>query len=118
MTGRSILKQLTSIKFKKQKIQQEIFAGRERHSSARYENRGYPQRIIRTDKYLYIKNYHPEYWPSGDPQVYIKDGTLGEMHQAYMDIDNSPTLSYFRKYQHKRSGIFTTFPGGNGKTSC
>lgn len=74
-----------------------VFAGRERHSSSRYENHGYPQRIIRTGNYLYIKNYHPEYWPAGDPQVYRNDGTLGAMHDAYMDIDIGPTLQYYRK---------------------
>jgi N-sulfoglucosamine sulfohydrolase len=97
MSGKSILKELCSPKYKIQQSGQEIFAGRERHSSARYENRGYPQRSIRTEQYLYIKNYHPEYWPSGDPQVYLDDGSLSEMHGAYMDIDDSPTLQLFKK---------------------
>jgi hypothetical protein len=88
---------------------QEIFAGRERHSSARYDNRGYPQRIIRTDKYLFIRNYHPEYWPSGDPQVYRNDSTLGEMHQAYLDIDDSPTLAYYRKTNTKDQSFLPLF---------
>lgn len=73
-----------------------IFAGRERHSSSRFENRGYPQRAIRTEKYLFIKNYHPEYWPAGNPQVYSKDGTLSEMHHAYKDIDDGPTLQLYQ----------------------
>lgn len=115
ITGRSMLKHLTSNKFQKSEDQQEIFAGRERHSSARYENRGYPQRIIRTDKYLYIKNYHPEYWPSGDPKVYLKDGTLGEMHQAYMDIDNSPTLSYFKNTNTKDPAFLPLFLAATAK---
>lgn len=115
MTGRSMLKPLTSTKFQKSEDQLEIFAGRERHSSARYENRGYPQRIIRTDKYLFIKNYHPEYWPSGDPQVYLKDSTLGEMHQAYMDIDNSPTLRYFKNTNTKEPGFLPLFLAATAK---
>ncbi len=97
MTGTSMLKPLLSGNFRTLQNQQEIFAGRERHSSARFENRGYPQRIIRTEKYLYIKNYHPEYWPSGDPQVFLNDNTTGEMHQAYLDIDDGPTHSYYKK---------------------
>ena len=45
----------------------EIFAGRERHSSSRWMNLGYPQRTIRTDQYLYVYNFHPERWPAGAP---------------------------------------------------
>ncbi len=109
MTGVSMLKSLTSDRFMKSQNQQEIFAGRERHSSARYENRGYPQRIIRTVKFLYIKNYHPEYWPSGDPQVFKTDGTPGEMHQAYLDIDDSPTHRYFKDTNTKNPGFLELF---------
>jgi uncharacterized sulfatase len=97
MTGRNRLKELTAKKFQRAEKEQEIFAGRERHSSARYENRGYPQRIIRTEQYLYIRNFHPEYWPSGDPQVYEKDSSPGGLHQAYLDIDDGPTLKFYRK---------------------
>jgi uncharacterized sulfatase len=97
MVGKSRMKDLCAQKYPKQKNGQEIFAGRERHSSARYENRGYPQRVIRTDQYLYVKNYHPEYWPSGDPQVYLENGSLSAMHQAYLDIDDGPTLNLFRR---------------------
>jgi len=109
MTGISMLKPLLSGKFRKQQNQKEIFAGRERHSSARYENRGYPQRIIRTENYLYIKNYHPEYWPSGDPQVFMENNTIGEMHQAYLDIDDGPTHRYFKNTNTGDPGFLTLF---------
>jgi uncharacterized sulfatase len=98
MAGKSMLARLKSANEKNWKTNKHvIFAGRERHSSSRYENRGYPQRIIRTSNYLYIKNYHPEYWPAGDPQVYLKNGYLSEMHDAYMDIDDGATLQYYKK---------------------
>lgn len=45
-----------------------IFTGRERHSSARWMNLGYPQRAVRTHDFLYIRNYYPERWPAGAPQ--------------------------------------------------
>jgi N-sulfoglucosamine sulfohydrolase len=109
MTGKSVLELLTSDKYRNPQKEQEIFAGRERHSSSRYENRGYPQRIIRTEKYLYIKNYHPEYWPSGDPQVFKNDGTLGNMHQAYLDIDDGPTHRYFKNTNTKDPGFLALF---------
>lgn len=72
------------------------FVSRERHSSARPNNLGYPQRAIRTDRYLYIWNLHPERWPAGDPQKYEDDGTVGPMHGAYHDIDLGPSLDYLR----------------------
>jgi uncharacterized sulfatase len=115
ISGVSMLKQLLSGKFRKQQNQQEVFAGRERHSSSRYENRGYPQRIIRTEKYLYIKNYHPEYWPSGDPQVFMNDNTIGEMHQAYLDIDDGPTHRYFKNTNTRDPEFLTLFLASTAK---
>lgn len=71
-----------------------VFAGRERHASARYKNYGYPQRVIRTHDYLYLRNYEPDFWPAGQPQAYDFDGTLRPMHGAYYDIDASPSKSF------------------------
>jgi N-sulfoglucosamine sulfohydrolase len=71
-----------------------IVAGRERHGSARYKNYGYPQRVIRTRDYLYLRNFEPNFWPAGQPQDYDYDGTLRPMHQAYYDIDASPSKSH------------------------
>ena len=42
-----------------------VLAGRERHSSSRYLNWGYPQRVIRSKDFLYIWNLKPDRWPSG-----------------------------------------------------
>jgi len=53
-------------------------AGRERHTSARPDNVGYPSRAIRTDAYLYIHNFKPDRWPLGDNQD---------------DVDGSPSKS-------------------------
>lgn len=69
------------------------FAGRERHSSSRWNNLTYPQRAMRTPDYLYIRNFKPNRWPAGAPQKYRPDGSLEPMHQAYHDIDSSPTLT-------------------------
>ena len=79
-----------------------VFSSRERHSSSRWNNLGYPQRCIRTPQYLYIRNYRPERWPAGAPQKYgtgnyaknrQDEARLGPLHQGYHDIDNCPTLS-------------------------
>ena len=68
-----------------------VFSSRERHSSSRWANLGYPQRAMRTHDYLYIRNFRPERWPAGAPQKYKEDGTLEAMHMAYHDIDNAST---------------------------
>lgn len=84
-----------------------VFAGRERHSSSRYLNRGYPQRIIRSRDHLLIWNLKPERWPAGAPQR-LRPGTKDKLfplygideegkHQsewAFTDIDASPTKAY------------------------
>ncbi len=83
-----------------------VFAGRERHSSSRYMNWGYPQRAIRSHDYLLIWNIKPERWPAGAPQR-IKPGTKDELlpmygideegvhHSdwAFTDIDAAPSKS-------------------------
>ena len=79
------------------------FSGRERHSSSRFNTLGYPQRAIRTTEYLYIRNFRPERWPAGAPQMYgvgkSRETTatsmkLGPMHGGYADIDPCPTLDF------------------------
>lgn len=77
-----------------------VFSARERHSSSRWNNLAYPQRAIRTARFLYIRNFKPERWPAGAPQ---KLGTgkgaesLGPMHGGYHDIDGCPTLTFLIK---------------------
>ena len=84
-----------------------IYAGRERHSSSRYLNWGYPQRVIRSRDYLLIWNMKPERWPAGAPQR-IVPGTEDELYPlyginesgkqqsdwAFTDIDASPTKAF------------------------
>lgn len=65
-----------------------VYFGRERHSSSRYRNWGYPARGIRTDDYLYIRNFHPERWPAGASNAVGK-----KPHSGYHDIDAGPTLA-------------------------
>jgi arylsulfatase A-like enzyme len=69
MTGRSLVKQLTSDKSGQvEPTRTEVFIGRERHvENARADFMPYPQRSIRTREYSYIINFKPERWPLGDP---------------------------------------------------
>ncbi|MEN8229198.1 MAG: sulfatase-like hydrolase/transferase, partial [Bacteroidota bacterium] len=83
-----------------------VYVGRERHSSARWMNLGYPQRAVRTQDFLYIRNFYPERWPSGAPQLLNPENPdkLDFMHgldengkftgAAYWDIDPGPTKTY------------------------
>ena len=48
----------------------QVVMGRERHAFVRQGGQGYPGRAIRTNDFLFIKNYEPERWPAGDPPLY------------------------------------------------
>ncbi|WKN33868.1 sulfatase [Porifericola rhodea] len=84
-----------------------VMAGRERHSSSRFANAGYPQRLVRRGPYLYIWNMKPERWPAGAPQRLVPDSSgavypmygidsAGVHHSewAFTDIDDCPTKSF------------------------
>ncbi len=47
-----------------------IVAGRERHAFVRKGGKGYGARSIRTNDFLYIRNYDFDSWPAGDPPLY------------------------------------------------
>ena len=100
LSGQSILSILTkSSKSKNSNRINAIFSGRERHSSSRFNTLGYPQRCLRTDKFLFVRNYKPERWPAGPGQKYKnRSGSeLGPEHGGYHDIDACPTLDYLIK---------------------
>jgi len=83
-----------------------VFAGRERHSSSRRNNLGYPQRAIRSSEYLLVWNMKPERWPAGDPQAIdpetgqpaplygIDKNGIHNPEFAFTDVDASPSKSY------------------------
>jgi uncharacterized sulfatase len=82
--GKSLLALLTSGKSGRvEPGRDRVFTARERHSSSRPDNLGYPVRALRTADYLYVRNFAPDRWPAGDPQ-----GAEG-----FFDIDGSPTKS-------------------------
>ncbi|MDT0642789.1 sulfatase [Zunongwangia sp. F363] len=83
-----------------------VFSGRERHSSSRYKNWGYPQRALRSRDYLFIWNMKPDRWPAGAPQEFNPNDITSEIlndgsylyGRAYTDIDGSPTKDYLLKH--------------------
>ena len=84
-----------------------VYSARERHSSSRYNTLSYPQRAIRTEQYLLIRNFRPERWPAGPSRKYNKatfdaagkllSSTLGPEGGAYHDIDACPSLTLLIK---------------------
>jgi len=70
MTGRSFLDVLDSPRSGQvDAARDHVFTGRERHSPARDNAKGYPCRAIRTSRYLYIRNFAPDRAPACAPPV-------------------------------------------------
>lgn len=90
MTGRSLLPVLLGkdVHDKRDRIYLEI----ERHAYVRPGNIGYPMRAIRTDKFLYIRNFEPKRWPAGAPQKIYSVGPYG-------DCDNSPSKDFILSHR-------------------
>lgn len=107
MSGRSIANILKS---EKEGIVDEtkkyVYMGRERHSSSRWQNLGYPQRAVRDSNFLLIWNIKSERWPAGAPQTIDKEtGRLHPMYGidekgvhhsewAFTDVDAAPSKSF------------------------
>ncbi len=72
-----------------------VIMARERHAFVRKGGLGYPGRAIRTENYLYIKNYEPDRWPAGDPPLY------GDV-DAHMLHYESPTKLYMLKNKESK----------------
>ena len=79
-----------------------VLLGRERHTPAQESpsDKGYPMRAIRTPEFLFIKNFHPERWPSGSPTGSTKgrpfaDCDAGPTKQFLMDSVNDPMIQPF-----------------------
>ncbi|MBL0155947.1 MAG: sulfatase [Bryobacterales bacterium] len=77
MTGRSMLDLLKT--GKSDPARNVMLIGKERHDIGRPNDAGYPVRAIRTPDFLYVRNYHPDAWPAGNPET------------GYRNVDDSPT---------------------------
>ncbi|MEM9480223.1 MAG: sulfatase [Verrucomicrobiota bacterium] len=87
MTGQSFLPQLLAKESGRiDKARDYTLLGKERHDMGRTDGDllsvGYPARAIRTDDFLYVRNFKPHRWPVGDPEY------------DYRNCDGSPTKSY------------------------
>jgi len=67
------------------------YMARERHDVGRKGDNGYPVRCIRTEKYLYVRNFKPDRWPAGNPET------------GFTNCDSSPTKSLILG-RHEKGG--------------
>ena len=81
MTGRSLMTLLAGAQ---QPGRDRVFLERERHANVRRGDLSYPSRAVRTKDFLYIRNFRPDRWPAGDPEMYFAVGEYG-------DIDGGPS---------------------------
>lgn len=89
MTGRSIVPLLAG---KTQRGRDMVFVERERHANVRKGDLGYPARAVRTKDYLYIRNFRPDRWPAGDPEMWFSVGPFG-------DCDGSPSKEFIQAHR-------------------
>jgi arylsulfatase A-like enzyme len=103
MTGRSLVPLLTSSASGRiDESRGHALFGKERHVPAQEApvSGGYPMRAIRTDEYLYIRNFLPDRWPVGTPDyenAYIENAWLA-------DTDNGPTKTYIWEHREEPGG--------------
>lgn len=91
ITGRDLLAVLTASRQQatEEPRRDHVLFGRERHTQAQEapDGGGYPSRAIRTQEYLYIRNFAPERWPAGTP-----DYRRAFLDRAWLaDCDNGPS---------------------------
>lgn len=77
MTGRSMIDLLLAGESGRlDPSRDHVLTGQEKGSHLRDEHLGYPMRSIRTGDYLYIRNFSPERWPTGNPPDAKKEASL------------------------------------------
>ncbi|MEM7393111.1 MAG: sulfatase, partial [Verrucomicrobiota bacterium] len=73
------------------------FSAMERHDGCRKGGKGYPCRSIRTGDFLYIKNFEPSRWPSGNPDARVCARAI-----PYGEVDSSPTKTLMMNHAEKK----------------
>ena len=94
-----------------------VCASRERHSSSRHDNLGYPQRAIVDGNCLLVENVRPDRWPAGDPTKFEGD-TLGPPHGGYHDIDACPTLTEMIERRNEFPTLLLASVGKRPRFEC
>ncbi|MBL8219222.1 MAG: hypothetical protein JNL62_08325, partial [Bryobacterales bacterium] len=97
VTGRSFVDVLKSGRSGRVDASRNVMlVGKERHDLGRPNDAGYPVRAIRTEQFLYVRNFVPDSWPAGNPET------------GYRNVDDSPTktliISSFDEYYRMAFG--------------
>lgn len=99
MTGKSLLPTLLSDKAGRiDKDRDQVFYGRERHDTFRKEGEmilGYPMRAVRTERFLYIRNFKPDRVPSGDNPEKNQDNDRGPAKTFVVEHKGDPAVRPF-----------------------
>ncbi len=111
ITGRSLLPVFKSDQQGFVDLKREyVLTGRERHTHARPDNVGYPSRALRTQEFLYVKNFKPDRWPAGNPPPEVRlplpERNYKEIVHGYEDIDDSPTKELMIKEKEQWPELF------------
>lgn len=114
MTGKSLMSVLRSTESGRvDPARDAVVVGRERHvAAARTGFLPYPQRAIRTDQYLYIRNFKPDRWPMGtaagfgapsgpEPTTEVLENNT---FAAFGDLDASPTKAWVYQQRSASGG--------------
>jgi len=77
---------------------------------------GYPMRALRTERYLYIRNFHPERWPAGNPTTNpaTVEALEKDLFAGYGDIDGGPAKAWLITH-HKDPAVAPIFDLAAGK---
>ncbi|MDE0768398.1 MAG: sulfatase [Opitutaceae bacterium] len=102
MTGRSLVEIMKSKgQGRVDESRDFVVTGRERHVlKAREGLLPYPHRALRTDDFLYIRNFKPNRWPAGNPhdqesgKPFSKDALTNNTFTTFADMDAGPTKAW------------------------
>jgi N-sulfoglucosamine sulfohydrolase len=97
MTGRSLLPILTAEGARPaDPTRRHVIYGKERHVPSQEKGNlsGYPGRAIRTNDFLYIRNFKPDLWPNGVP-----DADQAHIGNSFADTDNGPTKTFLMQHR-------------------
>lgn len=102
MSGRSILSLLQSEAEGLIDPDREIYAGRERQNHARDDFVGYPIRALRTNEFLYVRNFKPERWPGGKPPLFKDIDPLPSKEELIAGAEDEVIGPFFQMATGKR----------------
>lgn len=109
MTGRSLVSVLDTEKAGRvDKKRDHVVTGRERHVHDTREGMlPYPHRAIRTDDFLYIRNFKPDRWPMGTPTGITEteapsvEALTEDTRITLSDMDAGPTKAWIVSHRNE-----------------